>query len=287
MANGNKNGGFNIDDFSLDDSDFDDFFGDGKGKKGKGTASRSKASQTGKAGPHTQSKKRSAQDFEPDMDALLLTAQSSMIIEGMKCYSNKNYTAESLQIYIEALKGVEFYIKILDRNPGNYRKLKTLIDSDIDCQQVEKIAFNLFKQTYRDIAETDREKVTAFELLHNLLEEAVHKASITKSMNTVKKYFLMSGGLNTEKIQDIINKGDIGFKTEIKNLHQHVKIALDMLKKGKTEIATGMKGKDINIFITNASELLSYCYRFQGNKKIADYYERIYNIHNKYFIVQE
>lgn len=301
MTGGNKNEDFDMDSFSDSDSDFDDLFKEGTDGREKNLfdeldgviSPRIKGDAV--AGTRTpplsldspRTKKRTAQDFEPDMDALLMTAQSSMIIEGMRYFTNKNFTADAHSIYLEALKGVEFYIKILDRNPNNYRKLKSLIDSDTDCQQVEKIAFNLFKKTYDDIAETDREKISAFELLYKLIKGAVNKTTITKSMQTIKKYYLMSGDINTEKVQECLNSGDIGFKTEVKNLHEHIKIALDLLKKGKTEIAAGMKGKDINVYIINTSALLSYIYKLQGNAKVSDYYGRINNIHKKYFIVQE
>ena len=88
--------------------------------------------------PITQKKMRSLCDFEPDMDALLLTAESSMIIEGMKYYTKSDFSSNTLPIYLEARKGIEFYMKILNRSPNNYRRLKILIDSDIDCQKVER-----------------------------------------------------------------------------------------------------------------------------------------------------
>jgi hypothetical protein len=216
-----------------------------------------------------------------------MTAQSSMVIEGMKYFSNKDFSPDTHQIYLEALKGVEFYIKILNRNPNNYKKLKTLIDSDTECRQVEKIAFNLYKKMYDDIAETGAEKIKAFELLYRLLNDAANKATITKSMQIVKKYNLISGEIDTEKIKKHLRAGDIGFKTDIKNLHEHVKIALDMLKRGKTEIAIGMKGRDINFYIVNTSSLLSFVYKLHGNEKVSEYYNRINNIHKKYFIIQE
>ncbi|MBP7604386.1 MAG: hypothetical protein KBA15_10680, partial [Spirochaetes bacterium] len=37
-------------------------------------------------------RRRSSKDFNPDMDALLLTAQSAMIIEGMKNYTQGNFS---------------------------------------------------------------------------------------------------------------------------------------------------------------------------------------------------
>jgi len=95
-------------------------------------------------------KRRSSKDFNPDMDMLLLTAQSPMIIEGMKSYTKGDFSSSTLSVYTEALKGVSLYIKILDRNPKNYYKLKALIDSDTDCKEVEDIAFNLYKKINSD-----------------------------------------------------------------------------------------------------------------------------------------
>src|SRR6056297_822062 len=93
-------------------------------------------------------KKRSFKDFQPDMDALLITAQSPMIIEGMKKYTDKDFSAPTLAVYQESLKGVQLYITIIDRNPQNYHKLKAVINSDIDCQEVEKTAFNLYAKIH-------------------------------------------------------------------------------------------------------------------------------------------
>ncbi len=296
MANGKGKNDFDLNSFSVGDDDFNDLFdedfGESSGKKGKQKSSIENDSgfsleDIASSTPEPPARKRTAKDFEPDMDALLMTAQSSMIIEGIKHYQNKNYASETLQAYIEAQKGVELYIKILNRHPENYMKLKTLIDSDIDCQKVEMVAFNLFKQTYNDIAETADEKIKAFELLHNLLKESVQKAAITNSNKKLKRYYLISGGIDRERVMSYLRKGDLELKTDIKEMHTNVKLALDLLKRGNIEIAAGMKGKDLNIYILNASEFLRYVYELQGNQKISDYYRRINTIHKKYFIVQE
>ncbi|MCU0821721.1 MAG: hypothetical protein MUC95_04510 [Spirochaetes bacterium] len=294
MAGGNKNDDFDIGSFSIGDDELENLFEDTKKVKeglhkeidtSLPSGNDKKAAVTKTIPP--QAKKRTAQDFEPDMDAIFLSAQSSMIIDGMKYFTNKDFSPETLPVYIEALKGVELYIKILNRNPANYKKLKSLVDADMDCQQVEKIAFNLYKNTYDDIAETDREKIIAFEVLYRLIKESVNKATIAKSIQTLKKYHLISGEINREKVQQLFKSGDATLKSDIKNLNEHIKIALEMLKKGKTEIAVGMKGRDINFYIVNASALLSTVYGMHGNRKVAEYYDRINNIHSKYFIIQE
>jgi hypothetical protein len=238
------------------------------------------------ASDESQKKKRTISDLEPDMDALLLTAQSAMIIEGMDTYNKKNFAAETLQIYNEALKGVDLYRKILNRNPGNYRKLKSLIDSDTDCQQVEKIAFELYKNEYETDPDSDKEKLEAFELFKQIFRQSVNKASITKSMKILRKYFLLSGGLDSEKILEGIKDDDIEIKKDINHFNQYLKLALDMLKKGDQEIAQGLRGRDLNVFIIKASELLGYYYKTLDNTKISDYYYRIHNIYKKYFIMK-
>ncbi len=282
-----KDDDFSLDSFSGNDLEFDDLFKDEKNDEKLFDDIIPEKKTTIKSNTETQKRKRTIYDFEPDMDALLLTAQSSMIIEGMNYYKNRDFSPHTLQIYLEALRGVELYIKIINRNPNNYRKLKTQIDADMDCQQVEKIAFNLFNKAHDDIPETDREKLNAFEQLHTLLKGAVQKAIISNSMRISRNYFLISGGIDTDKLHEKIDKGDVGFKKDIKDLHQHLKMALEMLNKGKSEITEGLKGRDLNLYIKNTAELLSYYYNFQGNDKVSDYYKRIHNIHKKYFIIKD
>jgi hypothetical protein len=286
---------FNLDSFSNDDSGFENLFDELSSDK----------KQTVKAKPGQEQKpknkvtafeetkvdkpkavKRTISDFEPDMDALLMTAQSSMIIEGMELYNNKNFGFEALQVYLEALKGVDLYIKILNRNPNNYRKLKTLIDADTECQQVENIAFDLYKKEHETTPDTDREKLAAFELFKQIFKQSVNKASISKSMKLLRKYFLLSGGLDTEKIQELINSDSIEIKKDINYFHQHLNVALNMIKKDDSEIARGLRGRDLNVFVTKASEFLGYYYKLLENVKVSDYYFRIHNIYKKYFIMK-
>jgi hypothetical protein len=289
---------FNLDSFSNEDSSFENIFDEppaekkpvikvkpAQEQKPKNQDISFKETKVEKPKP-VSAKKRNITDFEPDMDALLMTAQSSMIIEGMELYNNKNFASEVLQIYLEALKGVDLYIKILNRNPNNYRKLKTLIDADTDCQQVETIAFDLYKKQYDTTPDTDREKLEAFELFKLIFKQSINKASISKSMKLLRKYFLLSGGLDMEKIQELINTESLEIKKDINYFHQHLKIALDMIKKDDSEIARGLRGRDLNVFITKASEFLGYYYKLLENAKVSDYYLRIHNIYKKYFIMK-
>ncbi|MBN2401648.1 MAG: hypothetical protein JXN64_04545 [Spirochaetes bacterium] len=286
---------FNLDSISDGDSDFENLFNEPseggkpavKNKAGNEQNLINKDSAYKELGKKpVPAKKRTISDFEPDMDALLMTAQSSMIIEGMELFENKNFASETLQIYLEAVKGVDLYIKILNRNPNNYRKLKSLIDVDIDCQQVEKIAFDLYKKEYDTTPDTDREKLEAFELFKKIFKQSVNKASISKSMKLLRKYFLLSGGLDVEKIQEQINVDSIEIKKDINYFHQHLKIALNMIKKDEGEITRGLRGRDLNVFITKASEFLGYYYKLLENIKVSDYYFRIHNIYKKYFIMK-
>ncbi len=232
-------------------------------------------------------RRRSSKDFNPDMDALLLTAQSSMIIEGMKYYTQGNFASTTLSIYLEALNGVSLYIKILDRNPNNYIKLKALIDSDIECKEVENIAFNLYHKLYNSNPETEQEKLTAFEKFELLFREAVNKSSISGSMKVLKKYLLISGSLDEVRLKELIQKGGNELLSDINNFIQHLQLALDLLNKGKGEITKGLKGRDLNIFIIKTSYLLYYYYTLTGNAQRADYYARLYNNYKKYFIIRE
>ncbi len=235
------------------------------------------------AGP----KKRTSKDFNPDMDALLLTAQSPMILEGMQQYTQGNFSSTNLSIYLEALNGISLYIKILGRNPNNYNKLKALIDSDTDCKEVENVAFGLYQKKNGASPNADQEKITAFEIFESLFKEAVNKSSISNSMKTLKKYLLLSGSIDEVRVKDLLMKGSKEFIADVNNIIQHVNLALEMQKKGKYEIAKGLKGRDLNIFVIKATYLLYLYSNLSGNDKMADYYARVHNNFKKYFIIRE
>ena len=300
--NKNNSDDFNFDLFTDDDSGFENLFdepsSDKKNIKNSKTVPQDKSDinepgeifgfdfedeQTGK---NDAPKKRTLSDFEPDMDALLMTAQSSMIIEGMEQYDNKNFASETLQVYLEALKGVDLYIKILNRNPNNYRKLKNLIDADPDCQQVETIAFNLYKKKFDTTPDTDRERLEAFEMFKMIFKQSANKASISKSMKLLRKYYLLSGGLDTEKIHESVNNDSLEIKKDVNYFHQHMNLAINIIKKDDGELTRGLRGRDLNVFITKVSELLAYYYKIHENTKVSDYYLRIHNIYKKYFIMK-
>jgi len=105
-------------------------------------------------------------------------------------------------------------------------------------------------------------------------------------MKLLRKYFLLSGGLDTEKIQELIKSESLEIKKDINYFHQHLNVALNMIKKDDSEIGRGLKGRDLNVFVTKASEFLGYYYKLLENVKVSDYYFRIHNIYKKYFIMK-
>lgn len=282
----NDNNDFNLDSFLDEGNEFQDLFDNQEDIK-KSSQPLSAPDICQKRPDYQVNKKRTISDFEPNMDALLMTAQSSMINEGINYFNKNNFTPKALPIYVEAMKGVDFYIKIMDRNPNNYRKLKALIDSDPDCQYVEKFAFKLYAESHEELPDTDKEKIEAFEMLHKLFADAKNKASISKTMIILRKYFLMSGGLDTDKIYTDIHNSANEAKRDFAAILQHLKLALVLVKRGKGEITEGLKGKDLNVFVIRASELLSYYCRLQNNEKAADYYERINSLYKRYYVVKE
>ncbi len=232
-------------------------------------------------------KRRSSQDFEPDMDALLITAQSPLILEGMKCLSARNFSSSTHQVYSEAIKGIDLYIKILNRNPNNYKKLSQIINQDIDCKEVEKMAFNLYTMTYNDGPVTDDQKVVAFEILREGLNNGLKKVYISKSMIYIKKFFLQSGSLDEYQITQLYQKNDAQLKRDISDINQLLKYAIKLIKSGKGEIAKGVKGKDLNIYIIKASEILYYYCNISGKLQEAKYFKRIMETHKNYFVIRE
>lgn len=232
-------------------------------------------------------KKRSSRDFEPDMDALLITAQSPMILEGMKRLSDRDFTSGTHQVYSEAVKGIDLYIKILNRNPNNYKKLSQIINQDSDCKEVEMMAFNLYTKTYNDGPATDDQKIVAFEILREGLNNGLKKVFISKSMAYIKKFFLQSGSLDEYQVTQLYQKNDPQLKKDISDLNQLLKYAIKLIKSGKGEIARGMKGKDLNIYIVKVSELLFYYCNISGKIQEAKYFKRIMENHKNYFVIRE
>ncbi|MBN2079138.1 MAG: hypothetical protein JW838_09235 [Spirochaetes bacterium] len=234
--------------------------------------------------PH---KKRTSEDFAPDMDALLVTAQSPLIVEGLKCLSEHDFTAPTLQIYAEALKGVEIFIKILERNPNNYFKLSAVITTDPDCREIEEVAFRLFQTRYHEKPDTDSHILKAYEILRNRLKIGYNKALVSSSMIAIKKYYLLSGGLDREKLSQMVLSGSKELKGDVVRFIQHMNIASQLMKIGDYEITKGLKGREMNNFLIRASQLLSYYYLASGDAGAEEHYRRLYDTYRKYVVIRE
>ncbi len=232
-------------------------------------------------------KRRSSEDFQPDMDALVITAQSSLIIEGLKCLTMKDFTANTPQVYAEAMKGVEVFIKILERNPNNYNKLAAVINSDPDCKEIETVAFQLFRAKHRILPESDNQRLNAYEMLRNRLKIGYNKALLSTSMLSIKKYFLLSGSLDREKISQMVLSNNKELKSDVVRYIQHLNIAVQLMKIGDFEITKGLKGRDLNTFVIRASQLLAYYYLAVGDNKPEEYYRRMHDNYKKYFIIRD
>jgi hypothetical protein len=234
-----------------------------------------------------QHRRRSSEDFQPDMDALVITAQSPLIIEGMKCLTMRDFTANTPQIYAEAMKGVEVFIKILERNPNNYNKLAPIINSDADCKEIETVAFRLYKTKNRLLPESDNQRLNAYEMLRNRLKIGYNKALLSTSMLSIKKYFLLSGTLDREKISQMVLNNNKELKSDVVKYIQHLNIAVQLMKIGDYEITRGLRGRDLNTFVIRASQLLAYYYLAVGDGKAEEYYRRMHDNYKKYFIIRD
>ncbi len=243
--------------------------------------------ETGRQHLPPQHKRRSSEDFQPDMDALVITAQSPLIIEGMKCLTMKDFSANTPQIYAEAMKGVEVFIKILERNPNNYNKLSAVITSDPDCKEIETVAFKLYKTKNRIMPESDNQRLNAYEMLRNRLKIGYNKALLSTSMQSIKKYFLLSGTLDQEKITQMVLNNNKELKSDIIKYIQHLNIAVQLMKIGDYEITRGLRGRDLNTFVIRASQLLAYYYLAVGDSNAEEYYRRMHDNYKKYFIIRD
>ena len=230
--------------------------------------------------------KRSSADFSPDMDALLLTAQSSMIIEAMKYISIHDFKSKNISVFSEAIKGIDLYMKILERNPENFKKLSAILSSDQDCMDVQKITFNLYRNVTGELPETDSQKLKAFELINERLKNAYNKSLISSSIVNIKRYYLLSGSINTIKIDDELRDNPVGLKNQINSFIRHINIGRQMISSGNSEIAKGMKGKELNVFIVKAAQLLVYYFGRTGETDLQSFYSRLHDNFKKYFVIR-
>ncbi|MCL2154728.1 MAG: hypothetical protein FWH53_03585 [Leptospirales bacterium] len=271
------------DDFSASDDDFS-FFDEDNSKidqSQKNEKQNNKPTET-----ENSSNKRTSADFSPDMEALLITAQSSMIIEAMKLISLNDFKAKNTAVFSEAINGIDLYIKILERNPSSFRKLMSNLSNDKECMDVQRISFNLFKNATGEIAETDTQKLRSFELVKERLKIAYNKCLVVTSIGNIKKYFLLSGSLDIIKTRNEINKNGAQFKNQLADFARHINIGRQLIQSKNSEITKGMKGKEINVFIVKATELLAYYFSAIGNKERQTYYSRLNENFKKYFIIR-
>ncbi len=231
-------------------------------------------------------KRRSSADFSPDMDLLLLTAQSSMILEGMKLISKHDFKSSNLSSFSEAVKGVDLYIKIIQRNPEHYLKLSSLLIKDAECSEVQKITFNLYKSIYDELPESESQKLKAFQLIKETLHNGYCKSLLSLSLIEIKKFYLMTGDPDYSKIDNVIKtRSDKGAPFFLK-LEKHIDIARKLLKSGNFEINKGMKGREINVFIVKASEVLYYYYSETGYLDKSLFYKKLYENFKKYYVIK-
>ena len=238
------------------------------------------------AEPDCSSQKRSSADFSPDMDALLLTAQSSMIIEAMKQISIHDFKSKNMSVFTEAIKGIELYMKILERNPKNFKKLTAILSSDEDCMDVQNITFNLYRNVTGELPQTDAQKLKAFELINERLKNAYNKSLITSSIVSIKKFYLLSGTLDTIKVDDALKNDPEELKNQIGTFINHINIGRQMIKSGNSEIVKGMKGKELNAFIIKAAQLLVYYFGRTGNAEHQLFFSKLHENFKKYFVVR-
>ena len=231
-------------------------------------------------------KKRSSEDFAPDMDMLLITAQSSMIVEGLKAMMSKDFSGKKLQVYMEAFKGIELYIKILERNPDNYNRLNRIINEDPDCREVKTIAFNLYKDKHKVLPSADGQTIEAYEIFHDKMKNAYYKSLISQTMLDLKNYYMLSGSLNEDNINEQIASDPEKMKSDMDKIGDTVSLAAELAKSGNTEISEGIKGRDINTFIIKATQILSHYHSITNNKTVAEHYQRLNNVHSKYFVIR-
>lgn len=230
--------------------------------------------------------KRSSADFSPDMDALLLTAQSSMVVEAMKLISFHDFKSKNMSVFTEAIKGIDLYMKILERNPENFKKLTSILSTDQDCMDVQKITFNLFKNVTGEFPESDSQKLKAFELINERLKNAYNKSLIASSIISIKKYFLLSGSLDPRKVDEEYKNDPAKLKSQMNVYVRNINIGRMMIKSGNYEIVKGMKGKELNVFIVKAAQLLVYYFGMIGETTQQSYYIKVHEHFKKYFIVR-
>jgi hypothetical protein len=282
MTDGNDNSLFDIS--SEIDNFFDDISPDVPVESGISTDEASPSLSEESA---CFDKKRTSKDFNPDMDAIVLTAQSPMITESISYLSKGDYSQKALGIYKEGQIGIAVYIKIIDRNPENYKKLQNVINSDKDCQEVENRAFTLFAKKHGHPPVDNREKIVGFEMLNTVIKNALSKAMLQLDMDSLRPFLTLHGTINAEAIRQNFTRANKKLEAIAKTLPASISIAKKILESGSFATANASKEKmRFSTFILTATLFLYNYYSLKGNLDAAKTYLRMHETHKKYWIIR-
>jgi hypothetical protein len=275
MSTHNSNGFFSNLEGGIDNL-FDDFSSDNDTKK--------PITDQSDAGTSTGIR-RSSKDFNPDMDILVLTAQSPMITDAIKLFFNSDYSKKSVEIYQEALRGINIYIKILDRNPQNYMKLQSFISTDSDCQEVEKTAFILFEKKYQHIPTDNKEKIISFELLLHLIKNAHARSILFQDIEKIRPFLTLHGTVNKDAINSAFKSSYKSLEAIVESFHNSVIVAKNIVERNQYTSSDIRKERvRISGFLLSSSFFLYHFYSLKGELDLAKKYLLMHETHKKYFI---
>lgn len=232
--------------------------------------------------------KRSSKDFNPDMDALLISAQSPMITEALELFLNKDFSSNTIEIYKEALRGISLFIKIIDRNPINYKKLQPSISLDPDCLKVENTAFDLFKKRNNRLPNDNNEKITAYTMLQSLIKNALSRAMLYHDIDTLRQFLSLHGTVKPETISHALAANRPDLLKKAKSIEDSIMIATNIMQKKSYLQQDDSRDKvRISSFLIAGTSFLYHLYSIDGNLDAAKKYLRMHETHKRYLIVRE
>lgn len=161
-----------------------------------------------------------------------------------------------------------------------------MLSKDKECMEVQKITFNLYKTVYEELPESESQQQRAFELIRDTLHNGYNKSLISFALLEIKKFYFMTGDPDFSKIDEVIKTGKDKGASYFLKLEKYVAIARNLLKTGNFEINKGMKGREINVFIVKASQVLFYYFSKTNYNDKANFYNKLYENFKKYFIVK-
>jgi hypothetical protein len=88
------------------------------------------------------------------------------------------------------------------------------------------------------------------------------------------------------KVKNEIENNIAQLKNQLTIFARHINIGRQLIQSKNSEISKGMKGKEINVFIVKATELLAYYFSVTKDKERQTYYSRLNENFKKYFIVR-